>query len=776
MPSSHLKSTLAYALPLLIVGLVMLPRLTSAHFGLFDDGVTIANAKTILSGDWSVLTNDTTPGRFRPVYWLYYAALYVLFGAHPFPFFLANTLLFLGAVGYLIYLLRQLNAGWLGAAAGGVIFALSGPVIENYYTLSKSEALQVLLILLALRLALTGAPTSKRMWAAHVASFLFLLGAMLSKETSLAVLPVFLISYLLTLLPRRQDSPSISCRSALALLLSAALAAALFWVWRSFHLQGIIKAGSYTEHYAALTLDTLRASAVQWLEWLRQDFAWLLPLALLMIVVMLVGRRFPAHPASYLVALTWMACWLVVFLPWNFKLSYYLLPFSAGAAVFAGLVLDGAWSALRQVKLPSRLVTLGAAGLFFLAFVDSFPIFVSNARYQLVTDAANTQLINFLARQAPQGGTVFVNLPAYNEYVYEIELHLHHIAGRPDLMIDRFYFQRPTPQQPAVDALIVAPFSENKPPLSLRFAFHGGDAQAWWETLQRFLAPAVEQPVIFADERTLATMHLLRLVCPVLPSTSFCQPDSSLFEKTTFRYGWRVLSYQVSTDQVSWPGVFDEGLWTLMLSDGSLRQVNFGQAGDQPLTGDFNSDRRTDLAVVRGQDWLIDLDQDGQADLSFSWAQQQPGDYPLASAAARDGSFQLFLYRPSDSLWWQRSGGDSEGEERMVVRTGSPNDQPLLGDWDGDQIATFGIYRPESGEVNLENQLGADLAGVDFTLPAGARLVVGDWFGRGRDSLAYLDGDAWRLLPASCGCKLPNDPKPLTLPVGEGIPVSGKWQ
>ncbi|NNF08826.1 MAG: DUF4038 domain-containing protein [Acidimicrobiia bacterium] len=89
-----------------------------------------------------------------------------------------------------------------------------------------------------------------------------------------------------------------------------------------------------------------------------------------------------------------------------------------------------------------------------------------------------------------------------------------------------------------------------------------------------------------------------------------------------------------------------------------------------------------------------------------------------------------------------------EGQPDWTFWFGVPGDVPLLGDWDGNGIATPGMYRPSSGFVYLTNSIPADGsvavadAGLTFYYGApGDQVLVGDWDGDGKDSLGvYRNG------------------------------------
>ena len=76
-------------------------------------------------------------------------------------------------------------------------------------------------------------------------------------------------------------------------------------------------------------------------------------------------------------------------------------------------------------------------------------------------------------------------------------------------------------------------------------------------------------------------------------------------------------------------------------------QFEFGQPGDQPVVGDFNGDGIDEVAVLRGDEWIIDID----------------GDRRL-------------------------TGND----KRVKISPPSEFSQPIAGDWDGDGTDEPGYY------------------------------------------------------------------------------------
>lgn len=179
-----------FILPLLICLALMLPRLASPQFNFEDDSISLQNAANVLAGkvDFSLL--DPT-NRFHPLYWLGFVLLYLLGGTHAFWFFLLNTLLLIASTRGMMYLVRSNGGTKLQASLTGALFALSGPVIETYYTVSKPEHVQLFWLLLSLILMQTAA---RRKMVSRWFFLLLTSGALfctfLVKETTLVILPI----------------------------------------------------------------------------------------------------------------------------------------------------------------------------------------------------------------------------------------------------------------------------------------------------------------------------------------------------------------------------------------------------------------------------------------------------------------------------------------------------------------------------------------------------------------------------------------------------------
>jgi murein DD-endopeptidase MepM/ murein hydrolase activator NlpD len=114
---------------------------------------------------------------------------------------------------------------------------------------------------------------------------------------------------------------------------------------------------------------------------------------------------------------------------------------------------------------------------------------------------------------------------------------------------------------------------------------------------------------------------------------------------------------------------------------------------------------------------------------------------------------------------WDRSGRDGVGwwcDGRVRLRTangriitfsyGRRGDIPLVGDWTGDGIDTFGIVRDRTW--HLKDTLGGGTSDRSFTygqVSRGDVPIAGDWDGTGRDTIGIIRDGEWHLRTSLSG-------------------------
>lgn len=232
-----------------------------------------------------------------------------------------------------------------------------------------------------------------------------------------------------------------------------------------------------------------------------------------------------------------------------------------------------------------------------------------------------------------------------------------------------------------------------------------------------------------------------------------------------------------------WEGAaMDRGEW-LIDDYPEARQIDFGTEGALPVVGDFNGDGVADVGVFLAGSWFIDLNGNGEWDEGDLWMELgKDGDRPVTGDWDGDGKTDIGIFgrawpgdeevlrfepglpdaqnditsRPknmppkpqesaSDVRLLQR-GADGRTRADVidhVFQYGRENDQPVTGDWNGDGIATIGVFRGGTWYLDVDGDgrwSNADVVVPHFGEP-GDTAVPGDFNGDGKTDLGlFRDG------------------------------------
>ena len=523
--------------PVIVCLAIMLPRLLSAQFGFFDDGRTVSTAAQMTEGSWD-WNWDLTAGRFRPVYRLFFALPYVLFGKEPFWYFIANTILFMLTVVVTIALVLRLGGSKVQAWTTGMLFAISGPIIENYYTLSKGEALQLMLIVSSLLLLsfLNTLQSTRKKIGLLAAITLVLFAAHATKETSLIMILISLAWLIVAGISKKFKRSPNHWSAYAAYLFANILAGTSFIVLRTIFIPKTV-GGSYTGNYE-FGLSRILASLIRWSGWLIRDYAYLAPLLLIAVIWCLRNRRIP-QSELLLNTLIWSIAWMGIFLPWKYTVEYYMLAFALGAAFLGGWLISqvlGDVLSIRRSKWTRILSAMGlaaSASLLIIAQCNN----IATARIQLAIDAANGKLLEYLIHQIPTGGTVWLNIQTSNEYVEQLGF-LKDAWGRTDIQVKLFQ----NTLTPGNNNFIVTPFVHNHPLLTVRMGVIEANQKPWNQDLQSYLSTHSGWVQGYATEQHfhLTILDLPRLMCPVMQGRNFCTTKLPILDTRLFTYGWQI--------------------------------------------------------------------------------------------------------------------------------------------------------------------------------------------------------------------------------------------
>ena len=182
----------------------------------------------------------------------------------------------------------------------------------------------------------------------------------------------------------------------------------------------------------------------------------------------------------------------------------------------------------------------------------------------------------------------------------------------------------------------------------------------------------------------------------------------------------------------------------------SMRIVDIGNDGDPDLYGANWKGNRVELwlnqgagspavpatdttGVFRPSNGIIFLKNShgsGFADVGLNYG--IPGDYPVVGDWNGNGIATIGIYR-NGSFYLRNS--NTIGFADIVFPFGQPGDQPIAGDWDGDGDDTVGVYRLSNGQFLLRNSNTAGAAEISFFLGnVGDVGIAGDWDGDGKDT------------------------------------------
>jgi hypothetical protein len=258
--------------------------------------------------------------------------------------------------------------------------------------------------------------------------------------------------------------------------------------------------------------------------------------------------------------------------------------------------------------------------------------------------------------------------------------------------------------------------------------------------------------------------------------------DDKEDERTATRDG-------VEFSTASWmEAKMDRSEWVLSDEQGQpVIQFRFGTLGGIPVTGDFNGDGITEVAVFLNGVWFIDLNGNGVWDDGDLWVQLgTDGDMPVTGDWDGDGKTDLGIFGPAwtgdaraiaaepglpDSanqlagrpknlppdpqeatVGWRTMRRTVRGELRAdlidhVFQYGSAGDVPIAGDWNGDGVTNIGLFRGGTWFLDADGNGQWSVADiyVENVGRPGDVPVVGDFNGDGVDDLGIYRSGVWRL-------------------------------
>ncbi len=181
-------------------------------------------------------------------------------------------------------------------------------------------------------------------------------------------------------------------------------------------------------------------------------------------------------------------------------------------------------------------------------------------------------------------------------------------------------------------------------------------------------------------------------------------------------------------------------------------------------------------AVVSGATWsLRNALTTGVAAASYDYG--QVGDVPLMADWSGSGVATSAMVRGTrrgaagdTALVWHVRQVEGTGRPDLVFRFGQAGDIPVVGDWNGDGVATPGVVRENRWLLRNSNSTGAPDLEFVFGQP-GDTPVVGRWTDAGVSLPGMVRGTTW-MIKTTLGGGSPDN----TFEFGPGgFPVAGDW-
>ena len=189
------------------------------------------------------------------------------------------------------------------------------------------------------------------------------------------------------------------------------------------------------------------------------------------------------------------------------------------------------------------------------------------------------------------------------------------------------------------------------------------------------------------------------------------------------------------------------GVWYIANSrNNSFNSVQFGLAGDKPVSADFDGDNKTDVAVYRNGIWYcLTSSNNTFTSVGFGLAD----DIPTPADFDGDGKADVAVFRPSNGVWYRLN---SRNGSFFAVQFGLNEDIPVAADYDGDGIADINVFRPSNGVWYRLNSGNGSFFAAQFGLN-GDKPIAGDFDGDGRADLVVWrpSNGVWYLINSATG-------------------------
>jgi len=411
-----------------VAALFVFPCTINSWWFYLDDPMTLRVSRDLFSNS-SWIFPDNSTGRYFPIYWLYHAVIYHMFGESPFAFFLVQSLVILASAFLIYFITLHITENKTGAVIAALLFLTGTAMPENAYTLGKAEPKALLFILLALLLLVKYISSDKPCQNPFYILFISLtmLCAMLMKEVGGLIVVTVVAGLLVTL-----TFKSFRHLKNKLLLLSFMLTAAVLIGRIPFLFRGPSAQNNYITYQ--FNFDIIYKNYEFYL-FQTPDLFMLAVISLISLVICSFGSTLKLFPEqkvnifmTFILGCSFAGCYLV----WRSSLIYYAYLaygfFSISAMSFVLLLRKR--TALNIFIYASLLVFLTVTRVF------SVPAFYYIASTQVAQTKLYQHLVQEYLKTEYRGSRLFIeNWPSFSEQISATNLLLNNIFGRKDLKV-----------------------------------------------------------------------------------------------------------------------------------------------------------------------------------------------------------------------------------------------------------------------------------------------------------------------------------------------------
>jgi hypothetical protein len=168
--------------------------------------------------------------------------------------------------------------------------------------------------------------------------------------------------------------------------------------------------------------------------------------------------------------------------------------------------------------------------------------------------------------------------------------------------------------------------------------------------------------------------------------------------------------------------------------------------------------------------YLKNANTTGYADIAINYG--IPNDYPIVGDWDGNDSDTIGVYR--NGVFYLRNSNSIGGAD-LYFAFGSPGDQPVVGDWNNDGIDTIGVYRSSNITFYLRNSNSSGPPDMSFALGIPGDIgIAGDWNGDGTDTTGVFRPSSGVIFLKNTNAP-GSDVSGLNYGMGGDQPVTGDW-